>query len=117
MQVTLPQNHSGSLLPNDLEASSRILSSVIEVLESNDNATDTVSILFFLFLTLKSIILAVYYFLQILENVINVFDNVLDDSNMEGWRTLQHVSTLSPSPAAVFTYVCMYIIGRVHRRW
>ena len=62
MQVTLPQNHSGSLLPNDLEASSRILSSVIEVLESNDNATDTVSILFFfLFLTLKSVILAVYY--------------------------------------------------------
>ena len=47
VQATSPQNHSGSLLPNDLEASSRILSTVIEVLESNDNATDTVSILFF----------------------------------------------------------------------
>ena len=43
VQATLPQNHSGSLLPNDLEASSSILSSVIEVLESNDNGTDTVS--------------------------------------------------------------------------
>ena len=48
VQATLPQNHSGSLLPNDLEASSRILSSVIEVLENNDNATDTVNILSFI---------------------------------------------------------------------
>ena len=91
MQATQPQNDSGSLLPNDLEASSRILSSVIEVLESNDNVTDTVSILF-LFLILKSIDFGCVLFLQILENVINVFDNVLDDSNMEGWRTLQNVS-------------------------
>ena len=49
VQATLPQNHSGSLLPNDLEVSSRIISSVIEVLEGNDNATDTVSIPFSLY--------------------------------------------------------------------
>lgn len=40
LQATVPQNRS--LLPNDLQASSRILSSVISVLEINENATDTV---------------------------------------------------------------------------
>ena len=29
---------------------------------------------------------------QILESVLDVFNNVLDDSNMEGWRALQSVS-------------------------
>ena len=37
VQATLPQNRS--LLPNDLQASTRILTTVLEVLENNDNAT------------------------------------------------------------------------------
>ena len=42
VQVTAPQNRS--LLPNDLEASTRVLSTVIDVLEdNNNNATDAVS--------------------------------------------------------------------------
>ena len=39
VQATAPQNRS--LLPNDLQASTRIISSVIQVLEENDNATVT----------------------------------------------------------------------------
>ena len=37
--ATAPQNRS--LLPNDLQASTRIISSVIDVLEENDNTTVT----------------------------------------------------------------------------
>lgn len=37
VQATEPQNRS--LLPNDLQASTRILSTVISVLENNENAT------------------------------------------------------------------------------
>ena len=37
VQATLPQNRS--LLPNDLQASTRILTTVLEVLENNNNAT------------------------------------------------------------------------------
>lgn len=37
VRATLPQNRS--LLPNDLQASTRILTTVLEVLENNDNAT------------------------------------------------------------------------------
>ena len=39
VQATMAQNRS--LLPNDLQASTRIISSVIDVLEENDNATVT----------------------------------------------------------------------------
>lgn len=35
--ATLPKNRS--LLPNDLQASTRILTTVLEVLENNNNAT------------------------------------------------------------------------------
>ena len=37
IEATEPQNRS--LLPNDLQASTRILTTVLEVLENNDNAT------------------------------------------------------------------------------
>ena len=37
IQATEPQNRS--LLPNDLQASTRVLTTVLQVLESNDNAT------------------------------------------------------------------------------
>ena len=39
VQATLPQTRS--LLPNDLQASVRVLTIVIEVLESNYNSNDT----------------------------------------------------------------------------
>ena len=42
VQATMPQNHS--LLPNDLQASTRVLANVIDVLESNGNATENVNI-------------------------------------------------------------------------
>ena len=42
VQATVPRNHS--LLPNDVQASTRIISSVIDVLEKIDDASDTVSI-------------------------------------------------------------------------
>ena len=41
VQATAPQNRS--LLPNDLQASNRIISSVIDVLEKSDDVSDTVS--------------------------------------------------------------------------
>ena len=37
IEATVPQNRS--LLPNDLQASTRVLTSVLEVLENNENAT------------------------------------------------------------------------------
>lgn len=37
IEATQPQNRS--LLPNDLQASTRILTTVLQVLEDNDNAT------------------------------------------------------------------------------
>ncbi len=37
IQATEPQNRS--LLPNDLQASTRVLTTVLQVLEDNDNAT------------------------------------------------------------------------------
>ena len=37
IQATEPQNRS--LLPNDLQASTRVLTTVLQVLENNDNAT------------------------------------------------------------------------------
>ena len=40
VQATAPQNRS--LLPNDLQASTRVISSVIDVLEKSDDASDTV---------------------------------------------------------------------------
>lgn len=40
-QATEPQIHS--LLPNDLQISTRVLSTVISVLEDNDNATNEVT--------------------------------------------------------------------------
>ena len=41
IQATMPQNRS--LLPNDLQVSTRVLTNIIEVLENNENATDTVN--------------------------------------------------------------------------
>ena len=40
VQATSPQNRS--LLPNDLQSSTRVVSDVIQVLENNDHTTDTV---------------------------------------------------------------------------
>ena len=37
IQATEPQNRS--LLPNDLQASTRVLTTVLQVLENNENAT------------------------------------------------------------------------------
>ena len=37
IQATEPQNRS--LLPNDLQASTRVLTTVLQVLEDNENAT------------------------------------------------------------------------------
>ena len=31
------------------------------------------------------------FFLQILDNVVDIFSNVLDDNNVEGWRILHNV--------------------------
>ena len=40
VQATAPQNRS--LLPNDLQTFTRVLSNVIKVLENNNHTTDTV---------------------------------------------------------------------------
>ena len=42
VRATLPQNYP--LVPNDLQVSTRVLTIVIEVLENNGNATDTVNV-------------------------------------------------------------------------
>ena len=44
VQATMSQNRS--LLPNDLQASTRVLTNVIEILENNGNATDMVITVF-----------------------------------------------------------------------
>ena len=40
VQATAPQNRS--LLPHDLQISTRVLSTVVQVLENNDHTTDIV---------------------------------------------------------------------------
>ena len=42
VRATLPRNYP--LVPNDLQVSTQIMAIVIEVLENNGNATDTVNL-------------------------------------------------------------------------
>ena len=41
---------------------------------------------------IASVIYMICYEFQIIDGVIDVFNNVLDDSSVEGWRALQNVS-------------------------
>lgn len=100
IEVTVPQNKS--LLPNDLRASARILTAVVDVLENN-NATNEVRIkLFSAFILCTSI----WYVSQ---DVVEVFNNILDDSNREGWRSLQSVSPLTHNNIINRRTVIVYI--------
>jgi hypothetical protein len=91
-QATLPRNQS--LLPNDLQTSSEILSTIVDVLESN-NVTNNVRIIIangYVF-TQNTNFVIITISVPCAQNVIDVFNNILDDSNREGWRVLQTVST------------------------
>ena len=83
-QITLPQNQS--LLPNDLQTSSEVLSAIVNVLEANSITNDVRIVI------ASKDVFTHQQFQPCTQNVIDIFNNVLDDKNREGWRVLQTVS-------------------------
>ena len=88
VRATLPQTRS--LLPNDIKITVEILTIIIEILENNYNDSDIneVSCIIHVYVTCYcSNLLS----LQVLDGTIDVVNNLLYDSNREGWRVLQTV--------------------------
>lgn len=81
-----------SLLPQDLNTTNSLISDILDASENLNVSVDEVSSMGMCENSSEIFTVHSLLMLHSIQSMINVFDNVLDDSNSDGWHGLQMVS-------------------------